>query len=261
MVRQVAVLSLYLVGAFVPNYPVGGQTILGRLVDGETMQPVRGGLIQLLDSTAAMVTRASSDSLGRFELLAPSSGRYRLQVSARSYHPLQDGPVLVESTDTVGVEFFILPAPEELDPIIVEAERSERRLRAAGFYRRMDRRIGDFLTREDIEEIRPHDFSALIAWGVPGALLRPNQGGAQMPAFPAGRSSTTANGGGWCYPMYFLDGLPLVVESRDGAFPVHPDEIAAVEVYATRGETPVEYRSPQADCGTILIWSRWREGP
>ena len=82
-----------------------------------------------------------------------------------------------------------------------------------------------------------------------------------IPAFPAGRSSTTAQGIGFCYPMYYLDGLPNMEIVDEGGFLIHPSQIAAVEVYSTRAETPAQFRDPRARCGTILIWSRWKEGP
>jgi hypothetical protein len=184
-----------------------------------------------------------------------------IQVEAFSYHSMEDGPVVLAGTDTVGVEFFVLPRPEELDPIVVEAERTEFHLRAAGFYQRKDRGMGTFITREDIEDIRPHDVSGLLAWGALNVYLRPGPGGYLIPAFPAGRSSTKANSVGFCYPMYFLDGIPNMEIVDEGGFLIHPTQIAAVEVYATRAETPAQFRDPRASCGTILIWSRWKEVP
>jgi hypothetical protein len=259
--RSAAILSIIFLGTGLSTQPLRGQTIIGRLLDGESMQPVPAGFIQLIDSASFQVSAAFGDDEGRFTLTAPGPGEYRIRVEAFSYHSMEDGPVQVGAADTVGVEFFILPAPEELDPIVVEAERREIRLRNAGFYRRQERGLGQFITREEIEDLRVHDVPSLLAWGVRGVLLRPNGAGAMFPAFPAGRSSTSPYGGGWCFPMYFLDGLPFYVAADEAAFPIHPTNIAAVEVYATRGETPAQYRDARSRCGTVLIWSRWKETP
>lgn len=233
-----------------------GQTIVGRLLDGESMQPIPRGFVQLLDSDSIQAAATYGDDGGLFILDAPRPGMYLIQVEAFSYHSMQDGPVELGPADTVGVEFFVLPKPEELDPIVVEAQRTEFRLRTSGFYRRQGRGTGQFITREDIDDIRPHDVSSLLVWGAPGIMLRPNRAGAMVAAFPAGRSSTSTLIG-WCFPMYFLDGLPLEVTDNDIAFPIHPNDIAAVEVYSTRADTPVQYRDARARCGTVLIWSRW----
>jgi hypothetical protein len=259
--RRAPIVFLLFLGVVLPAGSVGGQVIIGRLLDGESMQPVPGGFIQLLDSASFQVSATFGDDEGRFTLTAPGPGEYRIQVEAFSYLSMDDGPIKVGAADTVGVEFYVLPNPEELDPIVVEAERMEVHLRNAGFYRRQERGIGQFITREDIDGIRPHDVTGLLVWGARGVLMRPNAAGAMFPAFPSGRSSTTGVGGSWCSPMYFLDGIPFSVSPDEAAFPLHPSEIAAVEVYATRGETPAQYRDARARCGTILIWTRWKDSP
>lgn len=252
---------LVLLGLAGPGGSADSQTIVGRLLDGAAMQPVPHGFIELLDTASFQVAATQSDEGGDFTLSAPAPGKYLIRAEAFSYHSIEDGPVDLGAGDTARVEFFILPKPEELDPLVVEASRSEFHLRTSGFYRRQERGMGQFITREDIDDIRPIDLSSLMVWGAMGIYLRPNAVGVMVPAFPAGRSSTESARIGWCYPMYFLDGLPLMVESDEMAFSVHPIDVAAVEVYATRSETPAQYRDPRASCGTILIWSRWRDGP
>jgi hypothetical protein len=258
--RKALTLS-FILGMTVLGRPANAQTILGRLLDGEAMQPVPQGFIQLLDTALYQVAATQSDEGGGFVLSAPKAGEYMVRAEAYSYHTIDDGPLNLASGDTVRVEFFILPKPEELDPIVVEAQRTEFQLRTAGFYRRQERGMGQFITQEDIDDIRPHDLPSLLVWGALGVYLRPNAVGVMVPAFPAGRSGTESGTIGWCYPMYFLDGLPFQVDNDEVAFPIHPSEISAVEVYATRGETPAQYRDPRASCGTILLWSRRREGP
>jgi hypothetical protein len=259
--QKIILFLLFLLGFVPPSDRARAQVIIGRLLDGESMQPIRKGFVQLLDTALYQVAAAQTDDEGGFVLRAPGPGEYLIQVEALSYHNMQDGPVALEGTDTMGVEFFVLPKPEELDPIIVEAERTEVHLRTAGFYRRKDRGMGSFITREDIEEIRPYDVSSLLLWGALPVILRPGPGGYLIPAFPAGRSSTTASGAGWCHPFYFVDGLPFTGIVNEGGFLIHPNEIAAVEVYATRAETPAQFRDPRARCGTVLIWTRWEEVP
>lgn len=63
------------------------------------------------------------------------------------------------------------------------------------------------------------------------------------------------------FSYHSMDDGPITVGAMFPAFPVHPNDIAAVEVYATRGETPAQYRDARARCGTILIWTRWKNSP
>jgi len=252
---------LVLLGLAVPGDSANAQTIIGRLLDGDAMQPVPHGFIELLDTAAFQLAATRSDEGGGFTISAPGPGVYLIRAEAFSYHTIEDGPVELAAGDTARVEFFILPKPEELDPLVVAAKRTDFQLRTAGFYRRQERGMGQYITREDIDDIRPHDVGSLLVWGSLGVMLRPGPGGYMIPAFPAGRSSTVANSVGWCYPMYYVDGLPDTGIVDEGGFLIHPNHIAAVEVYSTRAETPAQYRDPRASCGTILIWSRWKEEP
>jgi hypothetical protein len=248
---------LILLGVSFPGGHLRAQTILGRLLDGESKQPIPWGLVQLLDSASQRVSFAYSDENGDFTLTAPDSGQYLVQGEAFSYHAVQDGPVSLGPADTIGVELYILPDPERLDPIVVEAKRLDLRLRTTGFYGRMERGMGEFITREDIEDIRPHDMSSLLVWGALGVLLRPDSEGNMVPAFLAGRSGTGFSGAGWCRPMYFVDGLPAILEPWENInFLVHPNSVGAIEVYASRAATPAQYRDARNRCGTILIWTR-----
>ena len=248
---------LVCLGMSLPGGQVSSQTVVGRLLDGEAFQPIPWGIIQLLDSVSHPISLTHSDENGDFLLIAPGAGRYLIQAEAYSFHTVQDGPVDLGPADTIRVEFFILPDPERLDPLVVEAERLDRRLRMVGFYRRKARGLGEFIAREDIDDIRPHDMSSLLVWGSTGILLRPNSMGNLAPAFLAGRGGTGVYGGGWCEPMYFVDGLPVILErGEDIDSLIHPNRVGAVEVYPSPGATPAQYRDARAGCGTILIWTR-----
>ena len=109
--------------------------------------------------------------------------------------------------------------------------------------------MGHFLTREEIEEYKPHDMSSLLL-SVPGIILRPTPDGRMAPLFQ--RWGT----GGRCFPMYFLDGIPMHDAGPEIDYLVHPDNIEAIEAYQSRAEMPAQYRDSRAGCGLILIWTR-----
>jgi len=224
-----------------------GQTILGRLIDGESMQPVPWGMVRLTSLDSEIISFTMSDQEGDFVLSAPGPGEFLILVEAYSYLSISDGPVALGPSDTVGVEFFTLPDPELLGPLVVVARRRERRLQGEGFYRRMERGMGRFLTWEEIEDVRAHDMPGLLST-IPGIYLRPGRGGILAPVF--------LSQGRHCYPIYYLDGVRLMEVGEEISLFVHPSEIAAMEVYATRGETPARYREIWNQCATILIWAK-----
>ena len=78
-----------------------------------------------------------------------------------------------------------------------------------------------------------------------------------VPVFLAARSGTGVYGGGWCEATYFLDGFPMILDREEDINSlIHPNEIGAIEVYASRAAPPAQYRDARAACGTILIWTR-----
>lgn len=234
---------------------LNGQLIMGRLMDGESLTPIPNGVLQLLSLDSDPLSLAISGPEGEFRLVSPDSGRFLVRAEALGYHTLVRGPVTLGLTDTLGVAFYIRPYPALLDTLVVEAERQVRHLEIAGFYRRQKRMLGYFLNREEIEESNPRDVSALLL-AVPWIVLRPTRFGWHAPLFQRYMAASSFGAPGWCFPMYFLDGIPIFGAGREIDFLIHPDNIEAVEAYMSRSEIPVEYRDPRAACGVILIWTR-----
>ncbi len=235
--------------------PVSAQTIVGRLIDGESMQPIPFAVLRLLNLEEVEVGFSASDQKGEFVLEASEPGQYFILAEAFSYHSVQDGPISLGPSDTVGVQFFIPPDPEVMDPLLVVATPTERRLRMAGFYRRMERQMGQFLTREEIEDTRAHDLSGVLAM-VPGMVLRPARDGRLVAVFLRGQVPTSLSSGMRCYPAYYIDGVRIQEGGSEIDHYVHPSNIEAIEAYVSRGETPAQYRDIRNRCGTVLIWTR-----
>jgi hypothetical protein len=250
----ICLFALVLVGSAFGGHG-SAQTIVGRLIDGESMQPIPFAVLRLLNLEEVEVGFSASDQTGDFVLDAPGPGRYFILAEAFSYHSVQDGPVSLGPSDTLGVQFFIPPDPEVMDPILIVATPTERRLRMVGFYRRMERQMGEFLTREEIEDTRAHDLSGVLAM-VPGMVLRPARDGRLVAVFLRGQVPTSLNGGMRCYPAYYIDGVRIQEGGSEIDHYVHPSNIEAIEAYVSRGETPAQYRDIRNRCGTILIWTR-----
>lgn len=140
---------LLLAGSFLAA-PAAAQTVRGVLVDEHTGEPVALGVVKLYaenhDSLAATLT----DDRGFFELEAPDEGIYLLNVERFGYWSALVGPFELEEGVARVVEARVAARPVELEGVIVDAEARLRGLTAVGFYERMERGRGDFITPQEI---------------------------------------------------------------------------------------------------------------
>jgi len=60
--------------------PVAAQSVQGRVLTATDDAPVAGALVQLTDSTGAVVARAASTASGGFAIVAPAPGTYQLVI-------------------------------------------------------------------------------------------------------------------------------------------------------------------------------------
>ena len=138
------------------------------------------------------------------------------------------------------------PLPQNLNPVLVQANHVEYRGRLAGYYQRMQRRSGGhFVSREEIDRKSFQTLSQLLM-SVPGinaVSLRTGGGAVRM----RGRG---------CRPMVWLDGMPMSAAEVDlDAFP--PSTIQGIELYPGSATAPADFvANGPSGCGTILLWSR-----
>jgi hypothetical protein len=98
-----------------------------------------------------------------------------------------------------------------------------------GFYDRMKKGIGHFITPEDVERIKPLRTSDLLR--------------------------TIPGGAGPCVPSVLVNGIPVKDGAKDMDNLVSSMDVAAVEVYQT-AETPVEDSGTKDSmCGAIGLWT------
>src|SRR6185312_1623197 len=66
---------------------------------------------------------------------------------------------------------------------------------------------------------------------------------------------------GMCPVAYYIDGAPFLSLGDDIDQIVRPEDIAAIEVYKSSAETPMQFQgSDGGPCGTIVIWTKRRVG-
>lgn len=236
---------------------VGLATLVGTVQAAEDGRPVAGARVRLLDGDEERVTGQD----GAFVMTDLPRGRYRVVTEH-----------LGMASDTVDVDlrvgagqvalFTLETRPVQLPTLEVEIERTFRSMRLAGFYGRMHRGIGDFITREDIEA---RDMvanmrripSVRVDQCVRAGLRDPNCWNLEV---ARGYSMGVL---GTCPPLIYLDGH-LIPESSggDNAFTrlqnLSGDMLEGIEVYRNPAGAPGQYRMTGDACGIVLVWTRGR---
>jgi hypothetical protein len=234
------------------------QTMGGTVTSQRTGQPVAGTLVQLLDQGGAVVARVESDAEGRYGVVAPTPGTYRLRFLVPGYRSLVSPPLELAAGQTLEYSLQLTAvAPELLDTLIVEGRPIAAYI--APFYRRREFGLGRFMTRAEIEKTGASDVSGLVRrMNVFDILGDPGDGTGQR----FGQRART--GRGFCPAALFLNGA---YAGRFGEVDVDMllplDGTEAIEVYRGGEPIPPELRAPTAPvrgapstCGVVSLWSR-----
>lgn len=99
--------------------PAPAQTLRGRAVDRETLQPLPDASVALVDSAGEVVASTRSGPDGAFRLAAPGPGEYRLAASRIGYGTLLSAPVPLAEGQVVETEARVRPVPLALDSVRV----------------------------------------------------------------------------------------------------------------------------------------------
>lgn len=257
------------------------QRLQGRLLDVETEQPLYAGLITLLTSNGREIGTAVTDAAGQWSLAVPGPGAYYVSARRLGYRPWVHGPFDVQATDSLTAVYHLGRLPVTLDPVEVSAQEMERFLNQAGFYDRQRADFGHFITPGDIDRRQATRITDLLS-SLPGVKLvaTGNVGGLALQL----RGSNLSEGG-LCRPRVFVDGLLFArgdarparsttdaaateqriedqIQRVDQGFSLddigHPSTIAAIEVYRSASQVPVQFGGASVEtlCGVIVVWTR-----
>lgn len=240
-------------------------TIVGRLFDGESGDPVAAGDVVLLDSDGRAVRHASSREDGRFLIRAPEPGRYRLRVERIGYQTTTSSVLDLTGEEGLSVQYAMTAQAIAIDPITVSVRPEavvHPRLDFHGYYDRKDyygRRtgFGHFLDGEDLRSNASNLLHMLQE--LPGIRIT----GAGGP----GGTEVIAVGRRGCRVNFFLDGHLVRREGRAPNSPevihqyVSPSEIIAIEVYPGR-MMPAKFMlvGEGAECTAVAIWTGAPQG-
>ena len=261
--------------------PASAQHLRGRLLDLESNEPLVAGFITLMRADGTAIATVVSDGEGAWVLRVPGPGSYYVAAKRVGYRPWVAGPVEVKRTDDLASVFHLERVPVTLDPVEVRAQATRRFLELAGFYDRQRADFGHFVTPDDIDRRRAARITDLLS-GLPGVTLVEPANGNVGPLSIQLRGSNLSQGG-QCRPRVFVDGLLYArgdsrpkrestqaversaeaeIQRLDQGLSIddigHPSTIAAIEVYRSATQVPVQFGGTSVEtlCGVIVIWTR-----
>ena len=222
--------------------------VSGVLLDDATEQPIGGATLRIPGTGADGL----SDSNGKFRLGDVPVGAHTLVVEHIGYGRPTTEVAVVPGVSTHAA-IRLEPRAIAVEPIAVTISARRKWLEDNDFYHRLERRLGSFVTPEEIDR-QSHRTLAQVLRTIPAVNLRER-------CFPHCRveiqmAGQTMSG---CIPTFYLDGRRVnqLADPDDGMIDldmiVVGANIAAVEAYRGISETPPQF---YGRCGSIVIWTR-----
>lgn len=213
--------------------------LVGTVLDGASDAPIAGASVEISDAhSGERVAGAEADSLGMFSFPAVAAGPYRVTIRSFGYQDLSRDLVLGPRAETE-LSVSLVPEAMDIEPVFVTVER-----RASGAMRDFERRrslgIGSFITRQDIEQRRPHQVTDLFRTMAGVRIVRDRYGAARLLLH------------GQCTPKLYIDGVASF-EGTSLDLILHPDDVEAIEIYTT-ATVPPQYS--RGACGVLVVWTR-----
>jgi hypothetical protein len=261
--RRVCLVVGLAAAALLAARPAPAQILVrGVLVDATSGAPITSARINLAATRGAWRGEMLTDSVGGFAFENVRPGNYTLRAQRVGYRD-SGGQLRLSADSVVEVQMRMTVATVTLDPLTV-VTRSQRNVGPVleGFYRRLARGQGRFVTREEIEMRHPPRVTDMLRT-VPN--LNSNS---QRSA--GGSTMSRGSSGDRCTVVFFVDGMVVSQPSGMGGGPwtsgsrtdqaiddfVHPAEVEGIEIYRGESDTPAEFVTRWVGCGTIVIWTR-----
>ena len=226
-------------------YPLHAQTVRGELTDARTGQLVSGVSLSLVGENGAVAATGRTSEAGEFSLSARTRGSYRIRAEKPGFRRVLSATFALEDGDTLEVAIRLTGEVVLLDSVRGGPAPREIPLRAREFYDRMRAgSFGQFVTREDIDALRPARTTDLLR----------RVAGLQFGVTRGDGFSTRLRGG--CMPTFYLDGTKVQLVGITIDDVVRPAEIEGIEIYRSVMEAPPEYQGLNSGCSAILIWTR-----
>lgn len=224
--------------------PLGSAVLTGHVTSTEG-KPLEGAMVLLLGTQLS----ARSNSDGAFRLTGLPAGTQSVEVREIGYSPKRFAVDLTPhrpSTLTATLD----ERTQVLKTMEITAKRGSE---IAGFDQRKKTGLGYYMDRDQIEKSASISTTDLFRQ-VPGLTVAWDGQGYQV------QVNRTSNAG-MCPVAYYIDGSPFLSLGDDIDQIVRPEDIAAIEVYKSSAETPMQFQGADGGpCGTIVIWTKRRVG-
>lgn len=203
-----------------------------------------------IDGASVLIPRTQqstrTDSLGEFLFTNNPTGAFTLIVRRLGFRPETLAVTVADTAKLVTVRVRMTVFPQQLAEVAIEARAEAYKSRLAGFEERRARRVGHFITREQIDRHAGSNVTDLLR---------------EVPGVRVGRLNGLEHAvrirGASCAPLVYIDGYPA------RAFELDLDDFEArsvegIEVYSSGSSIPQQFLGTGAElqCGVIAIWSR-----
>jgi len=244
-------LPLFLLFAQFPALSGQQTSVLRGNIRGPDGEPIAGVSVAVTGGRIMALT----DARGGYELTGIPAGPQRIEVERLGYRGVQ-----------LELEFRtgrpqILDLTLEVHPIAADslevAATIGRSPQLRGFYNRLERGLGYFVTEEAIERMQVRQVTDVLR-RVPGLIMQPVSGPFGTGYVVQMGRTTGAAGARPCPVLFYVNGMPFPVTMDIGIDNfVRPDEVAGIEVYSGTSNTPSQFAAnhPNARCGVIVIWT------
>lgn len=257
--RLFAALTAMCLSAFAAPLPAEAQIRLeGRVVDDATNLPIAGARVEIFDFTWQKLGQRSTDAQGGFNYPLRRPGSYHIRVGRTGY--ARTTPRLVTGAHSyINVEVRLKSDAVLMAPLTVVARSSSLTSPVLdNFHARMRLGMGTYITREDLQRMRPNAVSDVVT-RVPGLFLASH--GAMGRQIYSGRSAGTSPG---CPAQIWVDGFLMNPRSRSGSEvtgmtldeAVRPQDVEGIEIYHGLSTVPAEFMSPDSRCAVIAVWTK-----
>lgn len=235
---------------------------LGAVIADDDPSPALAGAEVLIP---ALNLAVRTDSLGKFFFRGIPKGLFRVVIRRVGYNSITID-ARFSGVDTLAADFAMIRAVVSLDTISVVGAPNQHGKFLEFEYRRTHGG-GAFLTRTDLDKEQNRQLGEIVA-KLPG--VRINRFGAESSVASSRWFGGSGRGGDamdrrkgaprGCYSQVYVDNVRVFSSDQGEALfninSIPPSTIQGIEYYASREETPIQYASHRAECGTMLIWTR-----
>ena len=227
----------------VDRLAIRGTLFAGVVYIDSTRTPIPDAVITIRDLSLS----ATTNERGVFRFTELPAGTHSLVVRKVGYGPLETQ--LSFDAGTLQREIF-LSRQTTLDSVRIVGQRPV----LPDFEAHQKIGMGKFITRAQLETREGRHLGELLS-----TLAGVHITGTSPRAYVAGSRGPRSITSGTCLATVYLDRMLIYGRPGDPPFDVNtiaPEQIEAIEYYASAAVTPMEYAALNSQCGVIVIWTR-----